>query len=363
MIAEYIAYYAPACCVALRSHAGFSSVAFLDRSPQSDKLSGMGEPARIGIISLGVMGQRMLARMTEHPRVRATIAWDPNPQVVAEVQQRYPDLRIAAAPAEVIGATGLDGLYIASPPASHLAYAHQGFDAGLAVFCEKPLTVDFAAGREAIARIETERLRAAVNFSLGSSPGLAAMTAAARDGSIGAPQRVEIELAFDQWPRSWQSAAGRWLAQRAEGGFAREVLSHFVFVLQRALGQATVEAARPDYPEDGVSSERALTARLEAGGVPAKVEARVGGSHPDFNRMTLVGSTGAVELHDWFGLRRRRGNGDWIADGTAQGNRQTGQAAQLDQLAAMIAGRAHTLPGFAEALAVQETIEAILKGR
>lgn len=323
----------------------------------------MSERKEIGVIGLGVMGQRMLARLVEHPRARVLVAWDPNPAAVAEVQQRYPGLRLAAAPAEVIGTPALDCLYVASPPASHLAYAHQGFDAGLAVFCEKPLTVDFAAGRKAIARIEAERRRAAVNFSLASSPGLAAMTAAITEGSVGEPKRVEIELAFDQWPRTWQSAAGRWLAQRAEGGFTREVLSHFVFVLQRALGQATVEEAKPDYPADGVGSERALTARLSAGGVPVTIEARVGGSHPDFNRMTLVGSAGAIEIHEWFGLRRRRNDGGWVPAGRAQGNRQIGQAAQLDQLVAMIEGRAHTLPSFAEALLVQETIEAILKGR
>lgn len=317
---------------------------------------------QIGIIGLGVMGQRMLARMTEHARVRAAVAWDPNAPAAADTRGRYPGLRIAASPEELIAAPGLAAIYIASPPRSHLAYAHQGFDAGLAVFCEKPLTVDFAEGRKAIARIEAEQRRAAVNFSLASSPGLAAMTAAVRDGSIGAPQRVEIELAFDRWPRSWQAAAGRWLAERAEGGFAREVLSHFVFVLQRALGRATVEASRPDYPADGLSSERALSARLRAGGVPVEVAARVGGSEPDFNRMTLTGSAGAIELHDWFGLRRRSGGGDWIAEGTPQSNRQIGQTAQLEQLLAMIEGRAHTLPGFAEALAVQETIEAILKG-
>ncbi len=323
----------------------------------------MNELTPIGIISLGVMGQRMLARMSEHPRARAVVAWDPNPVVVAEVRKNFPGLRIAATPEEVIWSPGLTGIYIASPPASHLAYAHQGFDAGLAVFCEKPLTVDFAAGHKAIDRIEAERQRAAVNFSLGSSPGLAAMTGAVRDGSIGEPQRVEIELAFDQWPRGWQSAAGRWLAQRAEGGFSREVLSHFVFVLQRALGQAKVEESKPDYPADGISSERALSARLTAGGVPVSIDAKVDGAHPDFNRMTLVGSAGAIELHDWFGLRRRHGAGDWIAQGTAQSNRQLGQAAQLNQVVAMIAARPHTLPGFAEALAVQETIEAILKGR
>ena len=334
---------------------------FLDRRGQSDKLSAMNDKIEIGIISLGVMGQRMLARMLEHPRARAVVAWDPNPSAVAEARRNHPGLAIAATPEEVIAAPGLRAVYIASPPASHLAYAHQGFDAGLAVFCEKPLTVDFAAGRKAIARIEAERLRSAVNFSLASSPGLAAMTEAIRDGSIGAPQRVEIELAFDQWPRGWQAAAGRWLAERAEGGFSREVLSHFVFVLQRALGQAQVEESRPDYPADGLSSERALRARLRAGGVPVSVEAKVGGTLPDFNRMTLVGSSGSIELHDWFGLRRRRGDGDWIAQGTPQSNRQFGQLAQLDQFVAMAEGKAHTLPSFAEALAVQETIEAILK--
>jgi predicted dehydrogenase len=279
------------------------------------------------------------------------------------VRKRHPELRIAASAAEVIGTPGLACVYIASPPSSHLAYAHQGFDAGLAVFCEKPLTVDFAEGRKAIARIEAERLRSAVNFSLATSPGLAAMKAAISEGSIGKPERVEIELAFDRWPRSWQAGAGRWLAERSEGGFSREVLSHFVFVLQRALGKAEVEQAKPDYPADGVSSELALQARLNAGGVPVTVDAKVGGALADFNRMTLVGSAGAIEIHDWFGLRRRGNSGEWMAEGTPQSNRQTGQSRQLDQVAAMIEGKAHALPSFAEALAVQETIEAMLKGR
>jgi len=323
----------------------------------------MREDKKIGVISLGVMGQRMLARLAEHPQASALVAWDPNPAVVAEVRQRYPELRIAASANAVIATPGLDCLYIASPPANHLDYANLGFDAGLAVFCEKPLTVDFPAGRKTIARIDAEQRRAAVNFSLASSPGLAAMQAAVQDGSLGTPQRVEIELAFEQWPRTWQAAAGRWLVERTEGGFAREVLSHFVFVLQRVLGQAVVESARTEYPDDSVSSERALAATLNASGVPVAIEARVGGSHPDFNRMTLLGSAGAVEIHDWLGVRRRTNGGDWVADGSPQSNRQISQSAQLDQVAAMIDGRAHTLPGFAEALAVQETIEALLKGR
>jgi len=323
----------------------------------------MSERIGIGIIGLGVMGQRMLARIAEHPRGRLLAVWDPDAGAMAATKERYPAVAVAHTAADVIGMPGLRCLYVASPPASHLAYADQAFDAGLAVFCEKPLTVDFEAARRSIARIERQKLRAAVNFSLASSPGLAAMAAAARDGSIGELRAVEIEVAFDKWPRDWQSAAGRWLAERGEGGFTREVLSHFVFVLQRALGPVTVESSQPDYPPDGVGAERAIEARLSAGGALITIEGRVGGSHPDFNRMTLIGSRGALELYDWFGLRRRQGGADWVAERSPQDNRAIGQAMQLDQVVAMAQGRPHTLPGFGEALAVQETIEALLKGR
>ena len=40
-----------------------------------------------------------------------------------------------------------------------------------------------------------------------------------------------------------------------------------------------------------------------------------------------------------------------------------GMTDQLGHWAAMLEGRSHSLPGFAEALAVQQTIEAILAGK
>jgi predicted dehydrogenase len=323
----------------------------------------MSQRIDLAVIGLGVMGRRMLARLAEHDRLRAAVVWDPDPAAVAGARRDHPGLADAASAETAIATQGLAALYVASPPATHLDHAERGFDRGLTVFSEKPLTVDFDHGRRVIARVAAEGLRNAVNFSLASSPGLAAFTAALRDDSIGEPVRIEIEVAFQEWPRGWQAAAGRWLAERREGGFTREVLSHFVFVLQRALGPATIDQARPEYPADGLGAERGLTARLRAGGIPVLLSGRVGGDHPDFNRMTLVGRKGEVELHDWFGLRRRIGSGDWVAEGAPQENRLTGQARQLDQLAAMIEGSHHTLPSFAEALAVQETIEALLRGK
>lgn len=325
----------------------------------------MPEQLNVGLIGLGVMGQRMLARLAQHPRLRAARVWDADPAALARTLAAYPGLQPADSAEALITTPGLHTLYIATPPAPHMALSNRAFDAGLAVFCEKPLTVDFDAARRTIARIDAEGQRAAVNFSLASSPGLAALQAAAQ-GGIGAPQAVQIELAFAAWPRPWQAAAGAWLAERAEGGFTREVLSHFIFVLQRVLGAAQVLQSAPDYPADGRGAERALSARLQAGGVPVQVQAAVtgavAGAVDDFNRFTLTGSTGTVELRDWFGLQRRQADGPWQAEGDPAALRLRGQADQLDQWVALIEGRRHSLPGFAEALAVQETIETLLAG-
>lgn len=330
----------------------------------------MGDTLDIGLIGLGVMGQRMLARLALHPRLCAAVVWDADPAAVARTLAAYPGCRAADSASAVIATPGLASLYIATPPGPHMALSEAAFDAGLAVLCEKPLTTDFDAARRCITRIAREGRRAAVNFSLASSPGLAALQAAWGDGGgapLGMLQQVDIQLAFAAWPRPWQAAAGAWLAQRGEGGFSREVLSHFIFVLQRVLGPATVQRAQPSYPADGVGAETAITAQLLAGGVPVTVNGRVlgrdGADAPDdFNRMLWQGSAAAIALQDWFGLQQQAAGGDWQPQGDAAAMRAEGQAAQLEQWVALIEGRPHGLPSYAEALAVQQTIEALLAG-
>jgi len=327
----------------------------------------MNTSLNIGVVGLGVMGQRMLDRIEAHPRLRACVIWDADAKALQRTLSARPALRAADSAARLIATPGLQGLYVATPPAAHMALSVAAFDAGLAVLCEKPLTVDFEAAHRCIERIKREGLRAAVNFSLASSPGLQALQQAFGAGAqgLGRLQQVDIELAFSAWPRPWQAAAGPWLAQRAEGGFVREVLSHFIFVLQRVLGPAAVQQSSVSYPADGIGAETALQARMRVGGVPVSISGRVDATlaQADHNRMHWQGSNGAIELSEWFALSRRRAGEDWVALGDAAAMRAAGQSAQLEQWVAMIEGRAHGLPGYAEALAVQQTIEALLAGR
>ena len=114
-----------------------------------------------------------------------------------------------------------------------------------------------------------------------------------------------------------------------------------------------MESSAACHPQDGNASEDGLSAQLRAGGVAVKVEGNVGGEAADFNRFALVGDQRTIEFTEWLAKR----DGQPLA---ASG--RPGYLRHLDQLAAFIEGRPHVLPGFAEALAVQETIEAMLRG-
>ena len=315
----------------------------------------------IGIIGLGVMGERMLRNMGKHPAFAVATAWDPAPSAAEKLGAIAPNARLARDAADLIADERVGCVYIAAPPSVHLAYASAAFAAGKAVFCEKPLAIDLAAGRAAMARVELERHRAAINFPFASAPAVRAIAAGLKSGELGPVQRLDIEVAFARWPRAWQAPAA-WLARREEGGFVREVLSHFVFLTQRLLGPVVIEECRVDYPADGASAERAIAAQLTAGTVPVRLRGHVGGAIEDMNRWVLTAANGAFELHDWYSLKRRI-NGGWLDVDFGEGSvRKIAHMAQLDSLDAMLSGGPHSLPRFREGLAVQDCVETLLHG-
>jgi predicted dehydrogenase len=317
----------------------------------------------LGVIGFGIMGERLLrAALAHDPAVlRLSGVWDPAPEAAARLAAAAPDVAMLRSPDDVIAAC--DALYIATPPSSHLLYARAAFAAGKAVFLEKPLAEDLPAARSFVAEAEAKGERAAVNFPMASSPAVAQI--AAWQAGLGAPQALTIHADFATWPRGWQQAAAGWLAQRAEGGFTREVLSHFLFLTRRQLGPLSLIEGRATYPA-GTGSETAITARLKAGDVPVHVTGSVGTTALDeTNGWLLEGETGAIRLRDWSIAEKQAPDGSWHTAPDALPNpamRPLVLRGQLDKLAALTRGERVDLATLREALEVQEIVEAILAG-
>ena len=316
----------------------------------------------IGIIGLGIMGQRMLASLGDHRGFSVIAAWDPSAEALARLRRDKPAIAAEASAESLAHRADLAALYIASPPVSHPAYVELAWDNGKTAFCEKPLAVSLAASERLVRRQAAEHQRAAINFPFASAPAARALTAAVTEGTLGAVERIDIAAAFAAWPRPWQQA-GAWLAEREEGGFVREVISHFIFLTQRLAGPLAVGGARVTYPADGKTAETAIEAHLTAGKIEVGLIGKVGETRADdSNSLTVTGSKGAMRLYDWAGLQRRE-HGGWreVDFGPGPPLRQRSAATQLDQLAALIEGRLHGLPTLEEGLAVQRCVEALLK--
>ena len=308
------------------------------------------------------MGQRMLTNMRAHGGFTLGSAWDPDGQARQQTQSAYPEIRIGASAEEIVRDAATDVVYIASPPASHRGHVLAALEAGKPVFCEKPLGVDVAESRDMVERIERSGLSNAVNFSFASAAAGDTIKAELEAGALGPVLGADLRLHFSQWPREWQMHASDWLTLRAEGGFTREVVSHYAFLTERLFGKARATGVTLRYPDgpDGRRAETHLTALLDCGGVPVSIAASVGGRGPDRVEYTVWGETRSYRLYDWNRLRSSDG-GDWrdelthIADPRQDGYRRT-----LDNVLAQLAGRPHTMASFREALSVQELIESLL---
>ena len=320
-------------------------------------------PTKLGFIGFGIMGERLLRAAINHDRSRIDVtgAFDPNPATAAKLRGIDPSLSAYQSASDVIAAS--DCLHIASPPLSHLAYLQQCHVAGKAALCEKPLATDVTLARSTIAKLNADGIRAAVNFPFASSFAGDDLTRWLAEGVVGDPQRVEIEIGFAHWPRSWQMDAVGWLDGRAEGGFTREVGSHFLFLSRRFFGPLAVHSAQCSYPDDA-RSETAIAATLSAGGMPVSLTGGVGTTEKDdHNTWTIIGSKGRIRLRDWS-IAEREVDGEWQAPSDVVPNEKARPmilARQLDKVDALTRGSATNLATLEEALEVQTIVEAILK--
>ena len=313
----------------------------------------------IAFIGLGIMGHRMLTNMIAHGGFTLVGGWDPGPAARDKTRAAFPALPLVEDPAEIIAAAETEVVYIACPPAGHAEHALAALAADKAIWCEKPLGVELDESRALVEAVETAGAKNAVNFPFADAQAANLIDRELKAGRLGDVAGVDIRLHFARWPRDWQAEA-TWLAESAEGGYVREVFSHFVFLTQRLFGPAVLRDAGLRYPEDSRLCETHFTALLDCGGVPVSAAGSSGGAGPDQVEITIWGQERAYRLWDWNRLKCST-NGTWHDElPDLENPRQDGYMRMLDNFLAFLAGEPNTIPSFRDALDVQEIVEGIL---
>ncbi len=315
----------------------------------------------VAVIGLGVMGTRMLGSLMVNERFDPVTVWDPSEQARDATAAAFPDVPIATDAAAAIATPGVDVVYIACPPAAHVQYAEMAADAGKAIYCEKPLAVDFAESERLVEIVAERGLANAVNYLFGAALTVDFIEEQLASGALGDVVGVDLRLHFVPWPRVWQQSAA-WLSDRAEGGYLREVGSHFIFLTEKLFGPATLVDSSVTYPDDGVSCETGFSLRLDCAGIPVSMTGSSVGVGPDVVEFVIWGTERSIKLDNWMEVFVTSG-GDWEPQSIFDADpRRQNSDRFFDELDRLLQGQPSTVASFADALSVQRLVEGALGG-
>ncbi|MHB8657917.1 MAG: inositol 2-dehydrogenase [Solirubrobacteraceae bacterium] len=148
-------------------------------------------PLRVGVIGVGRIG-RMHAELLAHevPGAAVGAVYDAFEQPARQVAEEL-GVPAAASVQELLG-SDLDAVAICSSTASHAELMIAAAQAGVAVFCEKPVSLDLGELDRALAAIESAGAIFQIGFNRRFDPAHAAVRHAVASGAIGEPHLVRI---------------------------------------------------------------------------------------------------------------------------------------------------------------------------
>jgi len=295
----------------------------------------------IGVIGLGTMGRRMIDGLKANGDFTVVAGYDP-----ASVEI---DIPRAPSIQALIDDPTVDCIYIATPPATHEELIRAASLAGKAIFCEKPLAASPSSAQACLDAVARNPVPAAVNFPFATAAAAVRLRELVEAGALGNDLSAHLTLRFKTWPRGWQHGAVTWLAGSEQGGFTREVMSHFVFLALRLFGPGRLVEHHVERGAQG--SETRVRAVVQFAACKLTIDGAVEGEVDDLNRFEVKGSKGSAVMSDWYALHH--------ASGSIEPTRPDG--GQIAELALLLKAHPNRLATFAEAAQVVDIIEGILK--
>jgi len=158
----------------------------LDR-PQSSAL----RHPRVGFLGVGWIGRHRMEAMLAGGQIEPAAIADPDADMAQEALRLAPNAAVCSDLDGLLG-QGLDGLVIATPSAMHAEQTVRALNAGVAVFCQKPLGRDAGETLGAIAAAKRADRLLAVDLSYRHTAAAQALRGLLRAGRLGRIRAVDL---------------------------------------------------------------------------------------------------------------------------------------------------------------------------
>lgn len=303
----------------------------------------------IGIIGAGIVGERIIKQIQQEGKVTIKAVFDEQRERLDFLQETY-GVPLVDSIDEALH-SGIDWLYIGTPPAHHAEIAKLAASAGIHVLSEKPLAHDAADGEKMVAAAKENRIQTAMHFPLMYKPQVHEMAKRIRGGDIGEVVRIELQTFFPDWPRAWQQ--NPWIASRSQGGFVREVFPHYLQLIRRVFGELDIQGHTISYPEQEDLCETGILAHgRTAGQIPFLLTGLSGIGQKELLQLKVFGTEGVLTLENWSDLYIERKH---------QAREQLTEFTDVPSLFESMKQQSTFLVTFEEGLAVQRYIDQLLK--
>lgn len=169
---------------------------------------------RVAVVGLGKMGLSHLAMIRAHPDVEVAAVVDSTPYVL-DVLSKYTGLATFRDMSRAIDEVDLDAVIVATPTRLHVQMVREALEAGLHVFCEKPLCLS-PEDSESLAALGRRRdLVTQVGYHNRFVGTFSEVKELVDLGAIGT---ITHALAEAYGPVVLKAKGGTWRSQRSEGG-------------------------------------------------------------------------------------------------------------------------------------------------
>jgi myo-inositol 2-dehydrogenase/D-chiro-inositol 1-dehydrogenase len=186
---------------------------------------------RLGLIGLGRIGAYHAENLATMKTVESLVVTDALTAVTAQVAQRF-GFETADSP-EALLRSGIDGVLIAAATGAHPSLIVAAVEAGIPVFCEKPVAREASESARVLAAVAGSGVPVQIGYPRRYDPAFAAARAAVAAGELGWLHTVR-STTLDPSPPPHGYLAG-------SGGIFRDCSVHDFDAVRWVTGQEVVE--------------------------------------------------------------------------------------------------------------------------
>ena len=252
-------------------------------------------PVRVAMVGLGWWGRKMVAVLQGAPEIALLRAVEPDTDAAFDFAAEH-GLRLDAELDAALADPEVEAVILATPHALHEEQIARAVAAGKHVFCEKPLAMTREGAARAVASCEAAGLVLGMGHERRWEPPVAEAIAMADDGRLGRVHQIEANFSHDKFlaldPSNWRLGA-----EQAPAGGMTATGIHLLDLSVRLLGPAEsvlchCETLSSELPQGDTV---AAYARFRGGGT-SYVSASL--ANPFLSRVTVIGSTGWIDIRD-----------------------------------------------------------------